>query len=125
MGWMGCQYQPLSVSSHKIGPLLSLPWRPELTVPILVAKNQVVHHQNTSHNQMRPHETLKAHLCDHTDMHWKYMHGCETMSGLYTQRNDSIPRDHLHYLISPSFTLIHLPSLSIKSLSITIIMNYS
>lgn len=47
------------------------------------------------------------------------------LPGSYTQRNDSIPRDQLHCLISPSFTLIHLPNLSVKSLSITIIINYS
>lgn len=39
MGWMGCEYQPLPASAHKIGPLVSLPWRLELTLPVLVAKN--------------------------------------------------------------------------------------
>lgn len=120
MGWMGCKYQPLPVLAHRIGPLLSLPWRLELTVPVLVAMNWVVHHQNISHNQRWPHATLR----DHTDVHWKYICSCETMFGFYTQRNHSIPRDQLNYLINP-FTLIHLPSLSIKSLSITIIFNYS
>jgi len=51
----------------------------------------------------------------HTNIHWKYIHGCETMSGVHTRRNVSTPRDQLRYLISPSFTLIHLPSLSVKA----------
>lgn len=124
MGWMGREYQPVPVWAHRTGPLVSFPQRLELSGPIWVGKDWEVHPQNISPNPRRAHTTLKPHICDHTDIDWNNKHSCETRCGLQTQRNDSTPRAQLHY---PT-TIIYfnsLPILSIETLSITVISNYS